>query len=268
MWAKPKAVLARERAQVGADQPLPDEGLEDAGDLRLLLGRGQVGDGAPPEHLADHGRTLQHRPLERLEPVEPRGEHGLDGLGHADRLHVGQRLQAPVALDEHAVLDEHPQHLLEEERVAAGCAPDRIGGVLVERAGEVLEQLPRVVGLQRRQLDRRRSRPRRPHLGEVAAGKAADEDRRVAASSRRGTRSGRGTPAPPTGRRPARAAPAARGRASRAAAGTPSRARRCASAARRGRRPRAVGRAPSRRRARPDRTSSRSSRRTISTSGQ
>ena len=179
-----EAVLAGERARVGADQPFPDERLERAGDLSLLLGRRQVGDGAPPEHLADHGRTLEDRALERLEPVEPRGEHGLDGLGNADRLDVGQRLQASLALHERAFLDEHAQHLLEEERIAAGCAADGVGGVLVERARQILEQLPRVVALQRRQLDRRRSGPCRPQLREIAAGETADENRRVASPAR------------------------------------------------------------------------------------
>ena len=60
-----KTILAGERAHVRADQPLPHERLERAGDLRLLLGRGQIGDGAPPEHLADHSRALEHGPLER-----------------------------------------------------------------------------------------------------------------------------------------------------------------------------------------------------------
>ena len=83
-----------------------------------------------------------------------------------------------------ALLDEHAQHLLEEERVAAGCAADGVGGVLVERAREILEQLPRVVALQRRQLDRRRSGPRRPQLREIAAGEAADENRRVPSPAR------------------------------------------------------------------------------------
>ena len=114
------------------------------------------------------------------EPVEPRGEDGLHGVGNPERLHVGERLQATLALDERAVLDQHAQHLLEEERVAAGCAADGFGSLLIERAGEILEQLGCVFGLQGRQLDRRHSRPRRPDLGEVAAGKAADEDRRVA----------------------------------------------------------------------------------------
>ena len=184
MWAKTKPSSPASVRGSGRISPFRTSAWSVPATSRSLLGRRQVGDGAPPEHLADHGRTLEDRALERLEPVEPRGEHGLDGLGHTDRLDVRQRLQASLALHEHAFLDEHAQHLLEEERVAAGCAPDGVGGILVERAGEILEQLPRVVALQRRQLDRRRSGPRRPQLREVAAGEAADEDRRVASPAR------------------------------------------------------------------------------------
>ena len=71
----------------------------------------------------------------------------MHGVGNPERLHVGERLQATLTLDERAVLDQHAQHLLEEEGVAAGCAADGFGSLLIKRAGEILEQLRCVFGL-------------------------------------------------------------------------------------------------------------------------
>ena len=201
--AEAEAVLAGEGARVGLDQPLAHERLQAAGDLADLVRRRQVGDGAPPEDLSDHGGALQHRQLVLAEPVEAGGEHRLHRLRHAQRVDGGERLEPAVALDEDAVLDEHPQHLLEEERVAAGRAADRVRGLGVERAGEVLEQRARLLARQRRQLDRRPT----PRPAAAPRDRAAPGSRRGSArrgSSRRGTRRGRGTPAPPTGCRRAR----------------------------------------------------------------
>jgi hypothetical protein len=55
---------------------------------------------APPEHLADHSRTLQDRALERLEPVEPRGGRLSGRCRGRDRLDVSQgcrRRRAPAS---------------------------------------------------------------------------------------------------------------------------------------------------------------------------
>ena len=247
--AEAEAVLAGEGARVRLDQPLADERLQAAGDLADLLRRREVGHGAPPEDLPDHGGTLQHGQLVLAEPVEAGRKHGLDRLRHAQRVDGGERLEPAVALDEDAVLDEHPQHLLEEERIAAGRASHRVGGIRVERPGQVLEQRAYVLPRQRRELDRR-STPGGAQLREVGAGHGSRRGSARRDSSRPGTRRGRGTPAPPTGCRRARARPAARARASRAVGGSPSRARRCASVAPPGRWPRGCARAPSRRRAR------------------
>ena len=180
---EPEAVLAREDAPVGPDQLLADERLEMPRDVARLLGRGQVGDRGPEEHLAEDGRLLQDGELVGLEPVEPRREHRLDGSRHAERVDGGERLQASLPLDEQPVLDQHAQHLLEEERVAARRAADRLRGLRVERPGELLEQLPRLVLRQRRELDRR-PQPGGADFGEVRPGEAADQHRRVVAPAR------------------------------------------------------------------------------------
>ena len=91
-----------------------------------------------------------------------------------------QRLEPALPLDEDAVLDQHPQHLLEEERVASRRTADRVGRIRIERTGQVLEQCAHVLPRQRRERDRRPC-PGRPQLREIRARHAADENRRVAA---------------------------------------------------------------------------------------
>ncbi len=178
--AEAEGVLPGERARVRLDQPLPDERLQTAGHLAHLVRRRQVGHRSPPEHLPDHRRALEHRTLVLVEPVEAGREDRLDRLRHTQRVDRGERLEPAVALDEHAVLDEHPQHLLEEERIASRGTPDRVGRLGIKRAGEVLQQRAGVLARKRRELDRR-PRPRRPQLGQIRSRQAADEDRRVAA---------------------------------------------------------------------------------------
>ncbi len=175
-----KTVFAGERAPIWPDQALADERLQLSSDGPDLLWRSQIGDGAPPEDLADHSRSLEHRKLIGLEPIEPRREHSLDGGGDLQRVHRLARVQRALVLHEHAVLDEHLQHLLEEERVASGRACDGLGCVRRERAGEVLQQHSRLLAVERRQPDRCTG-PGRPDLGQVAPREAADEDGGVAA---------------------------------------------------------------------------------------
>ncbi len=176
MWAKRKPSSPTSVSQIRAKQALADERLQVRGHRVQSLGRRQLGDRPPPEDLSDHGRALQHVALVVGEPVEPGGENGLDRLGHRERVEL--RGEHAVALDQPVVLGQHSHHLAQEERVAAGGAAELPRGRTLERADEMLEQRRGVVGRQRLE---RQHRPGRAHLGELAAGEAADEDRRIAA---------------------------------------------------------------------------------------
>ena len=136
-----EAVLARDGATVGPDQLLADEGLQGRA-TSPSCPAGVSSATAPQRNTWPITDALQHRELVGLEPVEPGRKHRLHRSRHAERVDGGERLEASVPVDEQPVLDEHAQHLLEEERVAAGRAADRRRGLRVERPGELLEQLP------------------------------------------------------------------------------------------------------------------------------
>ena len=185
MWAKPKPSSPANVRRSGRISPLRTRAWSDAGDLPLLLGRRQVGDGAPPEHLADHGRALQHRALERLEPVEPRGEDGLDGLGHADRL---ARRSAPAGARRARRARRPRRACAASPRGRAGCRRLR-GRRHRRRPGRAGRRDSRAAASHRRAAAAPAGSSAFPAhagrtLGEVAASEAADEDRRVAGPAR------------------------------------------------------------------------------------
>ena len=67
---------------------------------------------------ADHGRRLEQQLLVAGEPIDARGEDGLHGRGHLDRLELAGQPIGPALADERVGLDESPDDLFEEERVA------------------------------------------------------------------------------------------------------------------------------------------------------
>ena len=101
-------VLERELALgVGLEDVLlaqRPERLPEVAPLRL----GDGGERVLPERAPDDGRLLHEPPLERLERVEPGGQHGLHGVG---------QLGGVAA----ALLGDAAGHLLGEERIAAGA---------------------------------------------------------------------------------------------------------------------------------------------------
>src|SRR5205814_2120214 len=76
--AEAEAVVAEERRCLRAHELLADEREQGRSDRAALAVRGELGDRTAPELLADDGGALEHRSLERLEPVEARGEERLD----------------------------------------------------------------------------------------------------------------------------------------------------------------------------------------------
>ena len=150
--------------------------------------RREAHDRLPAEDAADHGRPLDDRALPRREPVEPSRQQRLDRRRDHGSPELDVRLPAIVPLREQPVVDQHPQHLLDEERIALGRGDDLRteipGDVLAEQVGD--EQLA-LLRAERLEHDRarvgQRSRPRRHRLGELGPSRTQDQDRRAAAES-------------------------------------------------------------------------------------
>ena len=127
---EPEGVVAGERRPPGADQLLADQGHQRPEDGRpQRLGR-QLGDGAAPELLADHGGPFDDLALVLLQPVEPGGQERVDRRGHGHGRQVPCGPPGPVGLDQEALVDEHADHLLDEQGVALGRLRDPAPGLL------------------------------------------------------------------------------------------------------------------------------------------
>ena len=114
-------------------------------------GRGQVDHDAQQfdRHVPpDHGRGLEHVLVAVREPVDARREDGLNRLGQRDLLDRGGRLVGAALTPQDAMLDERPNHLLDEEWVAAspGLDPGAQGREPVVGSEPVAEQRPGVLG--------------------------------------------------------------------------------------------------------------------------
>src|ERR671935_2247340 len=77
---KLKGILSAQRGLVGVDQPLPHEVEQNA--AHRNGGRREVPYGAVPELLADDRCALEDITLVVSEPVDARGEQGLDCRRH------------------------------------------------------------------------------------------------------------------------------------------------------------------------------------------
>ena len=149
-------VLARVDRPLGLDQLAASERGQRWGER---IGAHERGHGAAMEAAALDRRMLEQRALLRVERLEPRGEHRLDGR------------RQPIAADRH--------QLLEEQRVALRARDDALGGVRLgaERPGQ-RERV--VVG--------ERVEPEHPELrcGAAHAGRAASSSGRARQTSRIG----------------------------------------------------------------------------------
>ena len=124
---------------------------------------GHVDDGIPRELDADDCRSAEHHALFGSQAVQARDEEGLNARRH------GQLVSGAGAL-----LADHREHLLDEERVAAGGVDDALArvrglrGMELELADERLDQLERLALAERSEQARDRvelpARPSRPQV--------------------------------------------------------------------------------------------------------
>ena len=180
------------------------------------------------EDLALDRCALDHRAL--VGPSRSRrARERLDRRRDRDGLQIAGRHPVAVLAVEQAVVDEHPEHLLDEERVALGRAVTRswTSGRL-SPAQEVRTSSP-ILLAQRLEQDRRRV-----ELAAAPAGRSSSSSGRARqtsrigrrATSRRCARRGRGTSARPIAGRRRRRRAAVRAPAPRTASGRPRRSRR------------------------------------------
>lgn len=96
---------------------------------------GEFADGCNRELLSDHGRCLEHPALLGRQSIETSGEQRLDRRWHLDGGDV-TRSTPPISFaDETTLIDQHRDHLLDEQRVALDRLDNPLGHVDRQGAG-------------------------------------------------------------------------------------------------------------------------------------
>jgi hypothetical protein len=184
-----EGVLARHLRIRSAEEVAAHEPLQLSREMRPDVRRRELGDLAPQEHRSDNRGALDHDPLVGIERVEPRSQQRLDGRGQANVVQLAGRKPVPVGLRQVTLVDEHPEELLEEERVALGALGHNPVHLLgdVGRAEDVCDELARVVRGERLERDVSGSSAQGgvclAVLEQVGPGEAAENDREARAPS-------------------------------------------------------------------------------------
>ena len=184
--AEPEPVRA---AEIGGHRP-KDVLQQQAAEVVLDATRALAGDERAHrravEHLAHDRRGLHDPPLLGRESVQARGEQGRDRGRDLHVREVGRGDPLAVLLDQDGVVDEHRQHLLDEQRVPVGGRADALADLGRERRvpEQVLDQRVRLGFGERFEVDAGRvalaPAPARAVLQELGARHADEEDRDVA----------------------------------------------------------------------------------------
>ena len=183
--AEAEGVAEEAACPVGAHELAADH-VRQAG-VQLVASRlvEQLVDRGPPEDAPDDGCPLHDRPVAGCQPVQPRGDEGGDGRGHGNAGQVAGHDPAAALLAQHAVVDEHRDQLLDEERVALGGVADAPSQADVQPglADELRDQLLRLDLAERLEQDGRgvelAAAPGRPGVEELRPTHGDDEDRRL-----------------------------------------------------------------------------------------
>src|SRR6266511_4313662 len=168
---EPERVFAWKICPVGPDELLAHERLKVAADLCAQLGRRQRRDGSEVEDPALDRRALDDGALLIAQPVEPSSQQGLDRRRHGYLGQIARGDPASVSALEEAVVDQHRERLLDEERIALG----RLGHALAHFFCKLGS--PEQVSDQRLQENRGRVElPAAPHGTDVEQLRASEAD--------------------------------------------------------------------------------------------
>jgi len=127
-------ILAGEDGLVGPDQLLADERAELCRHERASRRAREPLHRPSIEDLALDCTVLEHCPLLVVQLIQACSEQGVNGRRNRDGRQVSDDRPAPVLGHEDAVVDQHRDHLLDEQRVTFG----RFGDARFEQAGNLV----------------------------------------------------------------------------------------------------------------------------------
>ena len=184
--AEAERLLAGDHRAIRPHELLADQRTDQVGCVVAQVLGEQVANGAGVELLADHGGALDRAALVVGQAFETSGEERRDRGWDRDRAEIARRDPGPVLPDQHPVVDQHREHLLDEQRVAAGRLGEPVGrlGREARAAEQVRDQLGRGLRVEGLEQERRgvqlAAAPVRSRVEELRARGAHEHDRRVA----------------------------------------------------------------------------------------
>ena len=183
---EPERVLADQQGAVGPDQIAPDQAHQRAAHVGDPIAVEHGGQGAEVELLAGDGCPLDHCSLVGAQAIQTRGQQRLDRRrdGHAAQVAGGD---PSIAFEhEQAVVDQHREHLLDEQRSPFGGFEDPNASLVRKRGAseQVGDQFAAVRIRESLERDRRgvelAASPHRASVQQLGSRHAQHQDRGVA----------------------------------------------------------------------------------------
>ena len=204
---EPVCLVAREVGEVGPNHVPANKIHQTELESRLERVGSEIAHRATMEHRPLDGGRGDDRPLVGRQSLDAGGEQRLDRRGHRKVGEVGRHDPVVILPGQQLVVDQHRHHLLGEERVTLHGLGDPRLGLRRERCPveQVRDQLPGLLVAEWLEQDRRRVQLAPAPVGtcveQLGPRDADQQDRDVARDRARRARPGRGTSAPPSGRR-------------------------------------------------------------------
>ena len=133
--AKAKGILAGRLAPLGPDELLADEPREDVIEDQVRPRGREVAHRAEVEHPTLDRRPFEDDSLVVGEPVDARRQQQVDRRRDANVRHVADHAPSCALAAQDALVDEHRDHLLHEQRIALRGLVDALADVIGQRDG-------------------------------------------------------------------------------------------------------------------------------------